>query len=159
MADNEHLRIDRGVGRSDSAAAAMPSAAAAAAVFNTAENPKTLIGKTKPSLVSVIPTASFLHLGQVMQLGANKYGPFNWRVKPVPADVYVDAAMRHLLSWFDGEDIDPESGMSHLGHMMACGAILIDAMENGMLKDNRPVKGRTAEMIANFQKTGKFNDE
>lgn len=134
MADNEHLRIDDG-----------------------AENPKTRIGKTKPSLVSVIPTASFLHLGQVMQLGANKYGPFNWRVKPVPADVYVDAAMRHLLSWFDGEDVDEESGMSHLAHMMACGAILIDAMENGMLNDNRPVRGRTAEMIANFQKTGKFN--
>lgn len=123
----------------------------------SAKNPKTDIGRTKPAMISVIPTASLLHLGEVMKLGANKYGPFNWRETPVPAEVYVDAAMRHLLSWFDGEDDDPESGCSHLGHVMACMAIIIDAKENGMLDDNRPVKGRVGEMIANFQETGKFN--
>lgn len=134
MADNEHLRIDQ-----------------------PAVNPKSAIGRTKPALFSVIPTASLLHLGEVMKLGATKYGPFNWRETPVPAEVYIDAAGRHLLSFLDGEDEDPESGMSHLGHVMACCAILIDAKENGMLDDNRPKKGRVGEMISNFQKTGKFN--
>ncbi|MAD95805.1 MAG: hypothetical protein CMB99_00615 [Flavobacteriaceae bacterium] len=123
-----------------------------------AKNPKTAIGRTKPAMVSVIPTASLLHLGEVMKLGATKYGPFNWRETPVPAEVYVDAAMRHLLSWFDGEDRDPESGMSHLGHVMACCAIIIDAQENGMLDDNRPKAGRVGQMIANFQDHGDFND-
>ena len=122
-----------------------------------AKNPKTAIGRTKPAMVSVIPTAALLHLGEVMKLGATKYGPFNWRETPVPAEVYADAAMRHLLSWFDGEDRDPESGMSHLGHVMACAAIIIDAEENGMLDDNRPAKGRVGEMIANFQKYGSFD--
>ena len=122
-----------------------------------AENPKTRAGAKKPAMLSVIPSASLLHLGEVMKLGAEKYGPFNWRETPVPAETYVDAAMRHLLSWQDGEDLDPESGMSHLAHIMACCAILIDAKENGMLDDNRPVAGRVGEMISNFQETGKFN--
>lgn len=122
-----------------------------------AENPKTAAGRAKPSLFSTIPTASLPHLGEVMKLGANKYGPFNWRDTPVPAATYIDAAGRHLLSWFDGEDLDPESGMSHLAHVMACCAIIIDAKENNMLDDNRPTKGRVGEMVSNFQKTGQFN--
>jgi len=121
-----------------------------------AENPKTRAGAAKPALISVIPTASLLHLGEVMKLGANKYGPFNWRETPVPAETYMDAAMRHLLSWQDGENKDPESGMSHLAHVMACMAIIIDAEENGMLDDNRPKAGRVGEMISNFQDHGDF---
>jgi hypothetical protein len=121
-----------------------------------AENPKTRAGAAKPALISVTPTASLLHLGEVMKLGATKYGPFNWRETPVPAETYMDAAMRHLLSWQDGEDEDPESGMSHLAHVMACMAIIIDAKENDMLDDNRPKAGRVGEMISNFQKTGAF---
>lgn len=122
----------------------------------TSENPKTAAGAAKPALFSVIPTASLLHLGEVMKLGAEKYGPFNWRETPVPAETYIDAAGRHLLSWQDGEDTDPESGMSHLAHVMACCAIIIDAEENGMLDDNRPKAGRVGDMIDSFQKTGKF---
>jgi len=124
-----------------------------------AENPKTAAGARKPALFSVIPTAALVHLGEVMKLGANKYGAFNWRETPVPAETYVDAIGRHLLSWQDGEDLDPESSMSHLAHIMASCAIIIDAMENGMLEDNRPTAGRVGEMISNFQKTGKFNTE
>lgn len=121
-----------------------------------AVNPKTAAGAKKPSLFSVIPTAALLHLGEVMRLGANKYGPFNWRETPVPAETYIDAIGRHLLSWQDGESVDPESGMSHLAHIMASCAIIIDAEENGMLKDDRPKAGRVGEMISNFQRTGKF---
>ena len=121
-----------------------------------AVNPKTAAGAAKPALFSVIPTAALLHLGEVMKLGADKYGPFNWRETPVPAETYVDAMGRHMLSWQDGENLDPESKKSHLAHVMACCAIIIDAMENGMLDDNRPKAGRTGEMISNFQKTGEF---
>ena len=121
-----------------------------------AVNPKTAAGAAKPALFSVIPTAALLHLGEVMKLGADKYGPFNWRETPVPAETYVDAMGRHMLSWQDGENLDPESKKSHLAHVMACCAIIIDAMENDMLDDNRPKAGRVGEMISNFQKTGEF---
>ena len=123
----------------------------------TAENPKTRAGAAKPALFSVIPTAALLHLGEVMKLGAKKYGAFNWRETKVPIETYIDAAGRHLLSFQDGEDHDPESGMSHLAHVMACCSIIIDAMENEMADDDRPKPGRTGEMISNFQSTGSFN--
>lgn len=124
-----------------------------------AVNPKTAAGPKKPPLLSVIPTGMLLVLGRVMKIGADKYGPFNWRDTRVPAMTYADAAMRHLISWVDGEEVDPESGVSHLGHVMACMAILVDAKINGMLEDNRPTKGRSGEMISHWQENGKFPED
>lgn len=118
-------------------------------------NPKSAAGAKKPQL-HTIPPAAMLHLGSVMGLGARKYGAFNWRDTGVAASVYVSAAQRHLLSWFDGESIDPESGASHLAHVMACMAIILDAAENGSLKDDRPKPGRTAEMVRRFAETGSY---
>ncbi len=124
-----------------------------------APNPKTAAGARKPSLLSVIPIGMLLVLGRVMQIGANKYGAFNWRETKVPAMTYADAATRHLISWVDGEENDPESGVSHLGHVMACMAILIDAKINGMLDDDRPLPGRSGEMITHWQEHGEFPDD
>ena len=103
------------------------------------DNPKTQLGEAKPK-ISDAPTIAIRALGQVMSMGAVKYGAFNWREKCVSSTVYYDAAWRHLSAWFEGEDLDPESGLPHLGHVMACMAILIDAEANGMLNDNRPEK-------------------
>lgn len=116
-------------------------------------NPKTAMGMKKPPL-SVIPTAALIHLGVVMGLGAKKYGAFNFREKDVSSSVYIDAAMRHLLSWWDGESTDPESGASHLAHAMACCAILLDAASVGKLIDNRPLPGKASALIRQFTETG-----
>lgn len=119
-------------------------------------NPKAAEGAKKPSLMSVIPLPALLHLGSTMRLGAEKYGPFNWRKEgqAVSASTYVDAAMRHMGSWWDGESIDPESGASHLAHAMACMAILLDAAETNQLIDDRPPQGPTAELIRKHAETG-----
>lgn len=82
-----------------------------------------------------------------MALGASKYGAFNWQADPVDATTYYSAAMRHLLQWFSGEDVDPESGSSHLAHVRACMAILIDAQASGKLVDDRPVCASAGEAI------------
>lgn len=71
--------------------------------------------------------------------GADKYGAYNWRAKQVQADVYVDAALRHITAWFEGEELAQDSKVHHLGHAIACCAILLDAQETGNLVDNRPV--------------------
>ena len=99
-------------------------------------NPKTRFGEAKVKLSST-PTGPLRAMGNVFELGAHKYGRFNWRLHEVSATVYYDAAMRHLMAWFDGEDLDPESGESHLAHVMACMAILMDAEANAKMKDNR----------------------
>jgi hypothetical protein len=71
----------------------------------------------------------------------------NWRERDVSSSVYYDAAFRHLMSWWDGEDRAPDSKVHHLAHVMACCAILIDAEINGNLHDDRPTPGPVAEMI------------
>ena len=59
--------------------------------------------------------------------GARLYGRSNWREAGVRASVYVSACQRHLAAWFENEDNDPESNLPHLGHALACLAILVDA--------------------------------
>jgi hypothetical protein len=102
------------------------------------DNPKTKFGQQKPGL-SDVPTAALRYLGQVMRNGAGKYGRFNWRQHNVSSTVYYDAAQRHLMAYLDGQDLDPESGLPHLAHVMACCAILLDAKEHSTLNDNRLV--------------------
>jgi len=101
------------------------------------DNPKTALGEAKPKM-SHTPTESIRLLGQVHSMGAAKYGAFNWREKTVSSTVYYDAAMRHLMAYFDGQDIDEESGLPHLAHVMACCSILLDARDGDTLNDNRP---------------------
>lgn len=80
--------------------------------------------------------------------GARKYGPFNWRASPVSTSTYVNAAMRHLISWWDGEEAAADSGVHHLAHAASCLAILMDAEANGCLQDDRPKAGVTSALIA-----------
>lgn len=106
------------------------------------DNPKQRYGILKPS-AEFTPPAAEVWLNVAMQEGAGKYGPFNWRVKPIEAGTYISAAKRHLNAWFSGEVYDPKTGNHHLGYAMACCAILIDAELNSCMIDNRPHDGGT----------------
>lgn len=110
-------------------------------------NPKTAAGALKTPLLSVIPAPPLIQVGEVMRLGRNKYGPFNWRAQPVTASTYIDAAMRHLMSWWDGETVDPESGESHLAHAVAGLFVIMDAIATGNATDDRPAMGVAADLI------------
>lgn len=115
-------------------------------------NPKTAQGRKKPP-VHAIPPSAILHLGSAMENGEGKYGLMNWREKRVSSSVYYDAAMRHLMSWWDGEDHsrDTTPPVHHLAHVLACLSIILDAMETGNLNDDRPIKGVTADLIDAMQ--------
>lgn len=108
----------------------------------------------KPPL-HLVPPAAEITESLVMELGARKYGAFNWRDSDVTASVYVAAARRHLLRWFDGQDDDPESGVSHLAHARACLGILLDALATGHLIDDRPPAGAASELIEQFTQCSK----
>ena len=109
-------------------------------------NPKDLLGMRKPPL-TLVPAALPIITSVVMKLGAKKYGPYNWRLKKVRRTVYIEAAMRHLLSALDGEDCDPESGVPHEAHAAACVGIILDALVTGNLVDDRPTPGAAAKLI------------
>jgi hypothetical protein len=123
-------------------------------------NPKKKFGILKP-LMSYVPKPALLILAKVMSLGADKYGPYNWHKDHVDATTYIDAIHRHLMLWEAGQDDDPVdginnqkgSGVSHLGHIMACAAILIDAQENGVLVDNRHKNTGTVKVMERLSTT------
>lgn len=100
-------------------------------------DPKGAVGATKNPL-HLIPTVAMTAEAAALRHGAEKYGENNWRKSGVNAMTYVGAILRHLTSWRDGEDRDPDSGISHLGLIRANCAILLDAEHVGKLVDDRP---------------------
>lgn len=100
-------------------------------------NPKDSVGILKPPL-SCVPTGAIFRIGAAMNEGARKYGRHNYRAVGVRASVYYDALMRHMMAWWDGEDIDDESGLCHVDKAAACLVVLMDAQINGKLTDDRP---------------------
>lgn len=112
-------------------------------------NPKDRVGQTKPPL-HLIPASAEIAESVVMALGARKYEPFNWRRTKIRASTYIAAARRHLAQWFDGEDNDAESGVSHLAHARACLGILLDAIATGHVIDDRPPKGAASALIRKY---------
>lgn len=114
-------------------------------------NPKDLIGVAKPSL-SAIPASALVHQALAHINGHEKYGFYNWRNNKVQALIYIDAALRHINCYLDGEDYAKDSGVHHLGHVAACCNILLDATETGNLIDNRPPKGTATDVLERFTK-------
>lgn len=100
-------------------------------------NPKDAVGIKKAPL-STVSAPVLLELGVAMMEGALKYSRHNYRVSGVRGSVYYDAAIRHLFAWYEGEDIDPASGISHVTKAIASLVVLRDAMIHGKLVDDRP---------------------
>ena len=100
-------------------------------------NPKDAIGVRKAPL-STLPMGVVAEMGAAMLEGAAKYGRHNYRGVGVRASVYFDATMRHLISWWEGEDIDAESGISHVTKALVSLAVLRDAMMQDKCEDDRP---------------------
>ncbi len=106
-------------------------------------NPKDASAMKKGKVrLDLNPPAGSEALARALASGANKYGPWNWRKDPIQLSHYVAAMKRHLDALMRGEDCAPDSGVHHLGHIMAGAAIVLDASEQGCLIDDRPNMGR-----------------
>ena len=55
-------------------------------------------------------------VSRVRQFGAKKYARNNFKITGFKYTRSLAAALRHIYAFLDGEDNDPESGLSHLGH-------------------------------------------
>ena len=101
-------------------------------------NPKDGVGSLKPSYSNVSVPVLY-EVGAAMLEGARKYGGYNWRVAGIRTSVYIDAARRHLDAFWEGEDIDDDSGLSHITKAIASLTVLRDAQIQGMVQnDDRP---------------------
>ena len=67
----------------------------------------------------LLPPKALEAVAKVLTYGAKKYSPEGWRDVPNGQERYFDAAHRHLWAWKGGEELDPESGLSHLAHAAA----------------------------------------
>ena len=85
-------------------------------------------GKPKWSLV---PQSSLIPMVQVLEFGAKKYGAYNW-AKGLSIRETCESLKRHLDAFMEGEDDDPESKLSHIGHIQ-CNALFLSWMY-----ENRP---------------------
>jgi hypothetical protein len=79
-------------------------------------------------MMSLLSSRWLVGVAKVLTFGAAKYKSHNWR-KGHQASRLLDAALRHLTAFMDGEDNDPESGLSHLHHASCCIMFLAENME------------------------------
>lgn len=102
-------------------------------------NPKDAVGCRKPPM-STVPAPVLAEIGVAMLEGACKYGRHNYRAVGVRASIYYDAVLRHLMQWWEGEDVDQDSGISHVTKAIAGLVVIRDSMMRGNWQDDRPPK-------------------
>lgn len=71
---------------------------------------------TKPDF-SLLPLVTLVDEIRVWEHGKRKYAAWNW-AKGMDWEIPFACAMRHMMAWQAGEDLDPESGLPHLAHAM-----------------------------------------
>jgi len=113
-------------------------------------NPKDAAATTRLDL-SLFPDSAVAYGALAMTEGHLKYGGYNYRERGVLASVYVAACRRHLAKWWNGNGKDPKTGVPHLASAIACLAILVDAIETRVLKDDRPPASGMEELFRTFE--------
>ena len=88
----------------------------------------------------LLPFDAIRAVVKVLAFGAGKYAPRNWEKGMAWSRPY-GALLRHLAAWWEGECLDPETGMSHLWHAACCVLFLVAYEIRGIGTDDRPHKG------------------
>ena len=87
--------------------------------------------------MELVPPSAIKALAEVLKVGADKYELRNWE-KGMKWSIGYACAMRHLLAWWEGKDIDSESKLHHLKHALSNIAMLIEYLETYPDLDDRP---------------------
>ena len=79
---------------------------------------------------SLLPLDSLQEVVKVLEFGAKKYAPDNWKHVDNAEARYWDAAMRHIVAYKLEDKADSETGLSHLAHAICCLLFLINFDNN-----------------------------
>lgn len=93
-------------------------------------------GKERVDLISPI---SLFELSKVLDFGSKKYDTWNWS-KGLAYTRVIAAVLRHTYKYLMGETLDPETGLSHMAHVMCNAMFLIHYEKFHAECDDRPVE-------------------
>ena len=105
----------------------------------------------KPRM-NLLPPKAIIEVSKVLTFGAEKYDAENWRKLDDLQNRYTAGALRHIFAHMDGEELDPESGMSHLAHALCCLLFKLEIeLENAKIEEEKPREADTTEHTARDQ--------
>ena len=84
----------------------------------------------------LVPAWAQEQVARVFTYGAQKYSAQNWR-KGTSWSRYIDALERHWSDWKQRKEMDAESGLHHLAHLVANAMILLELQRAGVGEDDR----------------------
>lgn len=92
--------------------------------------------------MELLPVEFLEGVAKVLTFGAKKYAAGNWATGDgFEWSRLYGALLRHMTAWARGEDIDPESGLSHLYHAGCMLAFLAAHVERNKGVDDRKTIG------------------
>lgn len=109
----------------------------------TNPDPKEAASLGKKISFLALPFRVLAGVALAMSEGSHKYGRHNYRAHGVRMSTYYDAVLHHLIAWWEGEDIDPDSGLNHIDKAIAGLMVLRDVMIGGGITDDRPPRDLT----------------
>lgn len=99
------------------------------------EGKKDAIGDMSKPRLSLIPKSALYEMGKAYTWGEKHYGSHNWRGLKIT--FLLDAAMRHISEFNDGENYDERTGCHHLGNAMANLSMAIEIFNENKEADDR----------------------
>lgn len=103
-------------------------------------DPKTGGAKgSKPEQYALIPVGPLAAVARVYGFGATKYEDRNWE-RGYAWSLSYSALQRHVNAFWGGQDVDPESGESHLAHAAFHCLAMMEWVKTHPEKDDRPCR-------------------
>ena len=104
----------------------------------------------KPKM-NLLPPKAIVEISKVLTFGAAKYDAENWRKLDDLQNRYTAGALRHIFAHMDGEELDPETNLSHLAHAMCCLLFKLEIELEERFKEEESRKTDSAEHTARDQ--------
>ena len=99
----------------------------------------------KPKM-HLLPPKAIVEISKVLTFGAAKYDAENWRKLDDLQNRYTAGALRHIFAHMDGEQLDPETNLSHLAHAMCCLLFKLEIeLEDAKSKEEEPRESDVTE--------------
>ena len=102
--------------------------------------------------MNLLPPKAIVEISKVLTFGAAKYDAENWRKLDDLQNRYTAGALRHIFAHMDGEQLDPETNLSHLAHALCCLLFKLEIeLENAKIEEEKPREAYTTEHTARDQ--------